>query len=89
MCGILFTNDPNVNKKDFIDALCEMKHRGPDSPGGYVSYKNNKLGHNRLKIIDLNNRSNQPLKSNNKKYDIIFNGEIYIMINLQKSISLK
>ena len=89
MCGILFTNDPNVNKKDFIDALCEMKHRGPDSPGGYVSYKDNKLGHNRLKIIDLNNRSNQPLKSNNKKYDIIFNGEIYNYDELAKKYKLK
>ncbi|MEC7821815.1 MAG: asparagine synthetase B, partial [Candidatus Neomarinimicrobiota bacterium] len=77
MCGILFTNDPNVNKKAFLDALHTMKHRGPDAPGGYVSYKDNQLGHNRLKIIDLNNRSNQPLKSKNKKYDIIFNGEIY------------
>ena len=67
MCGILFTNDPNVNKKAFLDALHTMKHRGPDAPGGYVSYKHNKLGHNRLKIIDLNNRSNQPLKSKNKK----------------------
>ena len=55
MCGILFTNDPNVNKKDFTEALYEMKHRGPDSPGGYVSYKNNKLGHNRSKIFNNNN----------------------------------
>ena len=89
MCGILFTNDPNVNKKAFIDALHTMKHRGPDAPGGYVSYKNNKLGHNRLKIIDLNNRSNQPLKSKNKKYDIIFNGEIYNYDELAKKYKLE
>ena len=70
MCGILFTNDPNIKKKSFVSALYEMEHRGPDSTGGYVSYENNKLGHNRLKIIDLNNRSNQPLKSQNSEYDI-------------------
>ena len=53
MCGILFTNDPNLNKKVFLDALHTMKHRGPDAPGGYVSYKDNQLGYNRLKIIDF------------------------------------
>ena len=89
MCGILFTNDPNVNKKAFLDALPTMKHRGPDAPGGYVSYKDNQLGHNRLKIIDLNNRSNQPLKSKNKKYDIIFNGEIYNYDELAKKYKLE
>ena len=89
MCGILFTNDPNVNKKAFLDALHTMKHRGPDAPGGYVSYKYNQLGHNRLKIIDLNNRSNQPLKSKNKKYDIIFNGEIYNYNELAKKYKLE
>ena len=89
MCGILFTNDPNVNKKAFLDALHTMKHRGPDAPGGYVSYKDNQLGHNRLKIIDLNNRSNQPLKSKNKKYDIIFNGEIYNYNELAKKYKLE
>ena len=89
MCGILFTNDPNVDKKSFLDALNTMKHRGPDAPGGYVSYKDNQLGHNRLKIIDLNNRSNQPLKSKNKKYDIIFNGEIYNYDELAKKYKLE
>ena len=89
MCGILFTNDPNVNKKAFLDALHTMKHRGPDAPGGYISYKDNQLGHNRLKIIDLNNRSNQPLKSKNKKYDIIFNGEIYNYNELAKKYKLE
>ena len=89
MCGILFTNDPNVSKKAFLDALHTMKHRGPDAPGGYVSYKDNQLGHNRLKIIDLNNRSNQPLKSKNKKYDIIFNGEIYNYDELAKKYKLE
>ena len=89
MCGILFTNDPNVNKKAFLDALHTMKHRGPDAPGGYVSYKDNQLGHNRLKIIDLNNRSNQPLKSKNKKYDIIFNVEIYNYDELAKKYKIE
>ena len=89
MCGILFTNDPNVNQKAFLDDLHSMKHRGPDAPGGYVSYKDNQLGHNRLKIIDLNNRSNQPLKSKNKKYDIIFNGEIYNYDELAKKYKLE
>ena len=47
MCGILFTNDPDIDRVLFLNALIEMNHRGPDSPGGYQFYNNHQLGHNR------------------------------------------
>lgn len=89
MCGILFTNDPDIDRVLFLNALIEMNHRGPDSPGGYQFYNNHQLGHNRLKIIDIDDRSNQPFTSSNGKYDIIFNGEIYNFKELAKEYNLK
>ncbi len=60
-----------------------LHHRGPDAEG-YLAHKNFKLGHTRLKIIDLDNRSNQPFWSHDNRYVIIFNGEIYNFAELAK-----
>ena len=74
MCGILFYKGNKLNFKDFKNSLKLMNHRGPD----YSNVQNLDdvfLGHNRLSIIDLDQRANQPFKSGN--YHIVFNGEIY------------
>jgi len=76
MCGILFTNEPNVSKESFGAALHMMNHRGPDAYGLWTG-KGNYLGQTRLKIIDLDNRSNQPFWSADGRFLLIFNGEIY------------
>jgi len=84
MCGILFTNDPAISKERFLGALNLMVHRGPDAKLGYFSNREVKLGHNRLKIIDLDDRSNQPFFLRNGRYAIVFNGEIYNYKELAK-----
>ncbi|RYE00366.1 MAG: hypothetical protein EOP54_00235 [Sphingobacteriales bacterium] len=48
--------------------------RGPDNLG-YEKLKNVSLGHLRLAILDLDERSNQPYSFGHLK--IVFNGEIY------------
>ncbi len=53
-----------------------MNHRGPDA-SGYWTNEEAKLGHTRLKIVDLDDRSNQPFWSADRRYLIVFNGEIY------------
>ena len=42
------------------------------------------LGHRRLSIIDLNERSNQPFHS--ERYVLSYNGEIYNHLELRKNI---
>lgn len=76
MCGILFTSDALIPETAFRNALDLLNHRGPDATG-YVQIRENQLGHKRLKIIDLDKRSNQPFYSRNGRYLLIFNGEIY------------
>lgn len=53
-----------------------MKHRGPDANGVYVSPEL-VLGHQRLSIIDLNESANQPMKSTDGRFILVFNGEVY------------
>ena len=51
-------------------------HRGPDGLGSWHQ-DNVLLIHRRLKIIDLDDRSNQPFMSADGNYQMVFNGEIY------------
>jgi asparagine synthase (glutamine-hydrolysing) len=88
MCGLLFTDIGNVSETRFLKALDLMHHRGPDAQGFYQN-KNLKFGHKRLKILDLNDRSNQPFFSSDHRYVCIFNGEIYNYIELAKKHQIK
>ena len=85
MCGIAGSWIPaeslinlEQEKNDVLEMLEQIKNRGPDSKGLFIS-KEHKLilGHRRLKIIDTSNNANQPMESKNKRYLIVYNGEIY------------
>jgi len=83
MCGIIgsfFRENPSDFSLRFDSALLELNKRGPDFKD-YISTTLSKgvltLGHTRLSIIDLSNNANQPMKSSDGRYVIIFNGEIY------------
>ena len=66
-----------------------ISHRGPDGSGIYQNSKKNiALGHRRLSIIDLSNRASQPMKSENNRWIILFNGEIYNHIKIKKELKL-
>ena len=47
------------------------------------------LGHNRLSILDLSKAGNQPMQSDDKRYIITFNGEIYNFQKLRKELIKK
>ena len=90
MCGIngiiKFNNKVEIDLKDQILKMNKiLLHRGPDNSGYYVK-ENFALGHNRLSIIDLEERSNQPFFDISKRYKIIFNGEIYNYKELKKEL---
>ena len=88
MCGLLFTNISSVDKASFLSGLRLMQHRGPDVINCYHEIENNKFGHNRLKIIDLDDRSNQPMFSQNKRYIMLYNGEVYNSNELKKKYAI-
>lgn len=75
MCGILGTYG-NFSKNKFINSINLQSHRGPDG-SGFIQYDKFKLGHRRLSIIDISEKSSQPMISSNDRFIIIYNGEIY------------
>ncbi|WP_088040600.1 asparagine synthase (glutamine-hydrolyzing) [Bacillus sp. EAC] len=73
-----------VNKKLFKEYNNILTHRGPDDEGYYHDdYLS--LGFKRLSIIDVEN-GHQPLNSENERFWIVFNGEIYNHKQLKKEL---
>jgi asparagine synthase (glutamine-hydrolysing) len=65
----------------------QLAHRGPDAAGLWQSDDLRVcLGHRRLAIIDLDARSNQPMVSNDGRFVITFNGEIYNYRDIRKRL---
>jgi len=85
MCGIL----GSVNKAFDKDTLALINHRGPDD-NDIVQLNINEnsihFGHVRLSIQDLSIAGHQPMYSADKKFMIIFNGEIYNHLDLRKKL---
>ena len=82
MCGFIVTNQ-NINLKNNMHLL---SHRGPDDIGLFDN-KDLKIIFNRLSILDVKRRSNQPMKY--KNYILVFNGEIYNYLELRKYLEKK
>jgi len=70
--------DPSeVNRAAMMAALV---HRGPDADGEYECALPNGtlwLGHRRLSIVDLSERGRQPMRSQDGRFVLVFNGMIY------------
>ena len=64
------------------------KHRGPDDSGIFESIAWS-LGHNRLSIIDLSKAGHQPMQTQDGKFVIVFNGEIYNFLDIKKELKAK
>ena len=87
MCGIAgIFNHPRAH--EHIQNMLEtQRERGPDAKGVYtLSEKGIALGHNRLSIIDLSINANQPMYSHDRRYVMVYNGEIYNYIELRKEL---
>jgi asparagine synthase (glutamine-hydrolysing) len=77
MCGFLsvFQPTPVIGFDDTRRALTAIAHRGPDAAGEWHE-DGVFLGHRRLSIIDLAT-GDQPMHSVDRRYVLVFNGEIY------------
>ena len=79
MCGFYFETSDFVKKKNIneIKAIKSyLDRRGPDK-FKIIEKENFSMFFSRLSIIDKNQRSNQPFTDKQKRYYLIFNGEIY------------
>lgn len=91
MCGIAgvlnFDREPAspVLLTRMTDAIA---HRGPDGEGHYIDGALG-LGHRRLAIIDLSAAGHQPMATENGRFVIAYNGEVYNFKELQVELEAK
>ncbi|MGB3342509.1 MAG: asparagine synthase (glutamine-hydrolyzing) [Aequorivita sp.] len=90
MCGFLVEYSPEgknrLDKHGFISLLNKSKLRGPDSQGYFSNDANLQMGFNRLAILELSKAGEQPMKSHNDRFIIVFNGEIYNHLELRERL---
>lgn len=88
MCGINII----IDKKNTLDESpirrmnSATTHRGPDATAITKYYKSITayIGNNRLKINDLSDAANQPMVSEDGRYILSYNGELYNYKELKK-----
>jgi len=93
MCGIFGWALGNANRQN-LETLARitnlMAHRGPDGAGYSLSETTDGrfqigLGHRRLSIIDIGG-GQQPMRSEDGRFTLVFNGEIYNYIELREEL---
>ena len=87
ICGIINLNSQSVHQEPILKMMQIQKHRGPDDDGVFIE---NTVGFGfvRLSIIDLSSAGHQPMLSSNKRYVVVFNGEIYNYIELREELKI-
>jgi asparagine synthase (glutamine-hydrolysing) len=79
MCGIAGIISETSDIRSVIEQMTTaLVHRGPDANSFAIDPSRRfAVGHTRLSIIDLSEQANQPFFSKDRRYIIVFNGEIY------------
>ena len=87
ICGIVDFNCEYANKETIEKMNAVMKHRGPDESDIFIG-KYASFGHNRLSVVDIKH-GHQPMSTvyGNKKYTIVYNGEIYNCDKIRKELA--
>lgn len=93
MCGIagLISPNPNAPLLAMLDAI---EHRGRDDEGIFTSAKFGEnlqtcFGHRRLSIIDTSPAGHQPFFSDDKRFVLTYNGELYNYLEVKKELEAK
>ena len=87
LCGVVALDRPAE-----VDAvgrmLDELAHRGPDGRGAFDE-PGVALGHLRLAIIDLSDAGLQPFASDDGRFQLIHNGEVYNYVELRAELEAR
>jgi asparagine synthase (glutamine-hydrolysing) len=94
MCGIagLISQSPETRIGAMLAAI---EHRGRDDEGVWTSDfvdedgRRACLGHRRLSIIDTSEAGHQPMLSEDGRYAITYNGELYNYLELRRELAAK
>lgn len=88
MCGFAGTlGYSGCDENSLRRMVATLYHRGPDDQGVWFDQGAAiGLAHARLSILDLSASGHQPMSSANRRYVIVFNGEIYNHIKLRDEL---
>jgi asparagine synthase (glutamine-hydrolysing) len=94
MCGIagLIHQKPEYHISPMQTSI---EHRGRDDDGVFISqpFSNEQfkacLGHRRLSIIDTSSAGHQPFFSEDKRFSLTYNGEIYNYLEIRAELEAK
>ena len=80
MCGINgmlhLQSQKKIDERVLTKMRDSLEHRGPDDKGLFIE-NNIGLGHRRLSILDVSLAGHQPFLSEDGRYALVYNGEIY------------
>ena len=85
ICGELRFDGVAADPDLLIKMTDRLQSRGPDDKGHFNSGPAS-LGHRRLSIIDLSEKSHQPMQLEEHGLQIVFNGSIYNYPDLRKTL---
>src|SRR6186713_2500963 len=94
MCGIAGLIAPDPENR-IAAMLTSIEHRGRDDEGLFTSTAFGEhhlkacLGHRRLSIIDTSAAGHQPFISDDKRYALTYNGEIYNYREVREQLEAK
>jgi asparagine synthase (glutamine-hydrolysing) len=94
MCGIagIISTNPEARIRPMLDAI---EHRGRDDEGVWTSEATETqgrracLGHRRPSIIDTSSAGHQPMLSEDGRFVLTFNGEIYNYLDIKKELEAR
>ncbi len=92
MCGIFgiisHNSSTTLDQSNLSATANLLHHRGPDAHGTYCK---NGVGlvHQRLSLLDLNSRSDQPFWDESGRYCLVYNGEIYNFRELRAELQAR
>ncbi len=93
MCGIfgigaVFGRAPSVDEREAMRLRDLLTHRGPDAAGfwrnGHVY-----LGHRRLSVIEPEAGANQPMATEDGRFVLVYNGELYNDADLRAELAAR
>jgi asparagine synthase (glutamine-hydrolysing) len=91
MCGITgFCDFTSRSDYSILTNMTDtLAHRGPDDHGYQIFHETDAiigLGHRRLSILDLSDLGRQPMHTPDRRYHIVYNGEIYNFSEIQHDL---
>src|SRR5688500_4957030 len=99
MCGIAgvlsFSDDLRVTHDVLRRMAARIAHRGPDGEAFFVNHQQTiaadrpqiGMAFRRLAVLDCDERAMQPMTTPDRRYTLVFNGEIYNFRELRAALT--